>query len=337
MNKPLVSVITATYNLFEADRIKFFEQCVASVSSQSHPLIEHIIVDGASTDGTSSMIAKCAQERGLRFICEPDAGIFYAMNKGARAATGKYVAFLNSDDFWHDENAVALSVEALESKGSVFSYAPSFTLDREFPVQKVYTSIGSFFMRMPFCHQTMFVRRDSFVQFGMFDENNFRSAADFHLIQRLCAAGCSFSFIPECFTSYRHGGFSATDIETSENECIRSIFLIFKDIEPSFTANEAYILFHKKIIREDIYNKMASQVAPELKHCMDGLSKERVGADHIKLNDYAYSYPLPWKEAGPRWLRERVTLSINGWAFARRNTYCDRVEISLFDPPSSAS
>lgn len=334
MNKPIVSVITATFNLIKAGRTQFFEKCVDSVASQTHKHIEHIIVDGASTDGTSEMIEKCARERGLRFICEPDAGIFYAMNKGARAANGKYIAFLNSDDFWHDERAVELSVAALERDAAVFSYAPSFVLDREFPVQKVFTSIGSFFMRMPFCHQTMFVRRDAFMEFGMFDEENFRSAADFNLIQKLCAAGCKFSFIPHCFTSYRHGGFSAVDTETSERECLRSIFGLLNRLDSSFTPDDAHALFYRKVIREDTYNRLLARVAPELRRCMGELSMEKVGFSLLKIKDHEYSYPIAWKDAGPQWLKERVTLSINGWAFAKRSTYSDRTEISLFDPPA---
>jgi glycosyltransferase involved in cell wall biosynthesis len=334
MNKPLVSVITATFNLVNAGRTQFFQKCIDSVASQTYEHIEHIIVDGASNDGTSDIIEACAREKaGLRLICEPDDGIFYAMNKGARAASGKYIAFLNSDDFWHDEKAVELSVEALEKDHSVFSYAPSFVLDREFPVQKVFTSIGSFFMRMPFCHQTMFVRRDAFMEFGMFDEENFRSAADFNFIQKLCAAGCKFSFIPQCFTSYRHGGFSAVDTKTSEIECLRSIFAMFRSLDSSFTPEDADALFYRKLIREDNYNSLLVRVAPELRHCMDELGREKVGSAFLKIQDYEYSYPLAWQDAPPQWLKERVTLSINGWSFATKSTYSDRVEISLFDPP----
>ena len=94
--QPLVSIITVTRNLIDAGRKDFFRQCVESVRMQDYPNIEHLIIDGASTDGTVDLL----KEMNVNYISEPDAGIYTAINKGISLSEGKYVAFLNSDDFY---------------------------------------------------------------------------------------------------------------------------------------------------------------------------------------------------------------------------------------------
>ncbi|BDD10437.1 glycosyl transferase [Fulvitalea axinellae] len=92
MSTATVSVITIVYN-----DAKHIARTIQSVLGQDYPHLEYIIVDGASTDGTSETVAKYA-DRIHTVIREPDRGIYDAMNKGQRAATGEYVIFINSGD-----------------------------------------------------------------------------------------------------------------------------------------------------------------------------------------------------------------------------------------------
>ncbi len=101
------SIITITYN---AESV--LQRTLDSVRSQSWPNIEHIIVDGASTDGTVSMAEEYARESGeetehvVRIISEPDKGLYDAMNKGLRMATGDYIVYMNAGDFYPNESVI---------------------------------------------------------------------------------------------------------------------------------------------------------------------------------------------------------------------------------------
>lgn len=88
--EPLVSVVTPSYGM--ANRI---ERCLASIASQRYPRVEHIVVDGGSTDGTVEILQRTA---GVRWVSEPDRGQSDAINKGLRLATGDIVGWLNADD-----------------------------------------------------------------------------------------------------------------------------------------------------------------------------------------------------------------------------------------------
>lgn len=90
--QPRLSVITVVYN-----NVKDIERTLLSVLNQTYPNIEYIVIDGASADGTSEVIAKY-RDRLAKFISEPDQGIYDAMNKGLSLATGDYVLFMNSGD-----------------------------------------------------------------------------------------------------------------------------------------------------------------------------------------------------------------------------------------------
>jgi len=94
-NLPKVSIITVAYNC-----APLIERTLASVAGQTYPNIEYIVVDGASTDGTTDVI-KAFRAHIDHFVSEPDRGIYDAMNKGLRLATGDYVWFVNAGDTIH--------------------------------------------------------------------------------------------------------------------------------------------------------------------------------------------------------------------------------------------
>jgi glycosyltransferase involved in cell wall biosynthesis len=104
MNLPLVSIITPSFN-----RAEFIEDTIRSVSSQSYQRLEYIVIDGASTDGTLDILETHAQAGALRFLSEPDKGMYDAINKGLSMAQGEILCYLNSDDRyfpWSVETAV---------------------------------------------------------------------------------------------------------------------------------------------------------------------------------------------------------------------------------------
>lgn len=243
---PLVSVITATYNIKSSNRADKFLQCIESVHRQTYPNIEHIIIDGASNDGTVDILKEYAQQGYFRYISEPDTGIYDAMNKGLRHARGKYIAFLNSDDYWSSSAGVESSVRLLEAAKADFSYAPcSFVEEDDTPAFLMLPNIGAFFYRLPFCHQTMFTRRDLMLELGGFDQINFRSAADYDFIIRLIMRGAKPVHVPENFTVFRLGGFS------------ENWKLSVKEMQKSHDAN-----FGRMLKKEDIKKLHSYRSAP---------------------------------------------------------------------------
>lgn len=205
--KPLVSIVTITFNLLKGNRKKTFIQCLDSVHNQTYQNIEHIIVDGASNDGTVDLIKKYAQKGWIRYVSEKDKGIYDAMNKGARMAKGKYVAFLNSDDFYNDSSGVEFSVCALEREKAAFSYAPVINLDESGNKEVIKPKISNVFFTIIPCHQTIFLKKDIMAKEGFFDDS-FKCVGDYDLTVRLCLKKYKSVFVDKAFSTYRLGGFS---------------------------------------------------------------------------------------------------------------------------------
>lgn len=216
---PLVTVITATFQLIRSKREEQFRTCVESIHGQTYPAIEHLVIDGGSDDGSLELIREYERNGRLTCISEPDKGIYDAMNKGMRLAKGKYIAFLNSDDSWHDPNGVARTVELLERAKGDFSYAPYRCLSPDgTPEYIAYPQISAFPYAMPLCHQTMFTRTELMRQHGGFRFPQFRCSADYDLVVRLLISGAKPVYVPFCFTSFRRGGFSGEYAQLSRDE-----------------------------------------------------------------------------------------------------------------------
>jgi glycosyltransferase involved in cell wall biosynthesis len=107
LDRPLVSIVTPTL-----ERLAYLERTLRSVRAQTYANVEHIVVDGGSTDGTLELLERYAGTYNLRWISEPDRGMYDAINKGLRMATGEILAYLNSDDLYFPWT-VEVAVEAL--------------------------------------------------------------------------------------------------------------------------------------------------------------------------------------------------------------------------------
>lgn len=261
---PLVTIVTVCFNLLSGGRSKHFQECIQSVHDQDFPHIEHLIIDGASSDGTVDMLEELAQKGWIRYISEPDKGIYDAMNKAIRHAKGKYIAFLNSDDFWHDSRAVSASVEALERTGAAFSYAPRHVIYEDGTIKYTESAVAGIFpLLMPFCHQTMFTQKSSLLRHNGFDDKNFKSAADYDLVFRMIISGEKGVFVPLNFTSFRLSGFSdgeGRDIGQQE----------MKQTWQRVLGDEVAADFSQGFIRDttfqDILQRVDSHIAMDMLH-----------------------------------------------------------------------
>ncbi len=215
---PLVTVITATFNIIKNNREKSFIQAVDSVKSQTYQNIEHIIIDNASTDGTIEL----CQKLGLKYFSEPDTGIFNAFNKGVRHANGKYIIFLNSDDYYHDIHGIAKCVKTLEKQDADLCYSECYFTTNEQNRLIYPANLYGIFFQMPFCHQTVMVKTDILKEYP-FDES-YDIIADYKWILQLFLTK-KFKFVDthKNFVFFRFNGEALKDLQKTQIEGVRVI------------------------------------------------------------------------------------------------------------------
>jgi glycosyltransferase involved in cell wall biosynthesis len=127
------------------------------VQNQTYKNIEHIVIDGASTDGTLDLLKEYQEKGWIKYYSEPDRGIYDALNKGIERANGKYVVCLNSDDFYCDNRAVEYLVKRAESVGADAVYGDAIRVrPDDLSVMHYWSGRETFyplFSSCP-CHQT---------------------------------------------------------------------------------------------------------------------------------------------------------------------------------------
>lgn len=253
---PKITIVTATYNLIKAGRKEFFKKCIESIYSQTYKNFEHIIIDGASDDGTLDLIKEIAPRSTV--ISEPDKGIYDAFNKGVKKASGEYVHFLNSDDYYTDKKSLEISAKYLSATDADFSCSDCYFVDENDKITNVfYAEPEVFFYYIPFCHQSMIVKKEALVKAGFFD-TKYKIAADYNLIIDLILNGASFVKIPGSIANFRNCGVSSNTINTDiENEEI--IRKYFKKEVSSIKnlVNAKHIFLVPKALIESIMNSRA--------------------------------------------------------------------------------
>ena len=223
-----ISVITATFNSG-----KTLRDTIESVLRQTYRDIEYIIVDGASRDDTLDIIREYEPRFGgrMRWISEPDRGIYDAMNKGIGMATGAVVGLLNSDDFYTDEcvlERVAAEIMDVDAVYGDIHYVDDGDLTK---CVRYYSSKGfrRWKMRMGFmpAHPSFYCRRTVYTRFGLFD-TDFRVAADFEQLLRLIYLNRIHTrYIQMDFVTMRTGGASSSGMK-SHKKIIRDHMLAYK-------------------------------------------------------------------------------------------------------------
>lgn len=173
MNRDKISVITVVYNNKQG-----LEATIKSVSYQTYPNIEFIIIDGNSNDGTLSAIQN-NQERIDYWISEPDNGIYDAMNKGIEASTGDWLLFLNSGDVFHKDTIVEEMVKELDDSSIVYGNMIRTDGKHNYLSRGVHGShLDAYdFMHGSLCHQAAFIKKDLFKRCGNYSLK-YKLAAD---------------------------------------------------------------------------------------------------------------------------------------------------------------
>ena len=207
-----ISIITITYN-----SAKSLPRALESVQSQKYDDIEHIIVDGASTDGTREIVeAYAAKHKNVRWISEKDKGIYNALNKGIHLATGDVIGFLHSDDVLKNADSIG-HIAAIFADKSVevvygdLQYCRGKKVIRRW-VSNAFECNSLKYGWMP-PHPTMYVRKEVYEQVGEYDEW-FHISADYDMILRIFSAGYKTHYLPEVLVCMEVGGVSNKNSKT---------------------------------------------------------------------------------------------------------------------------
>lgn len=206
-----ISILTATYN-----SAKTLRDTMESVLRQNYKEYEYIIIDGASRDATLDIVKeyKPKFEGRLKYTSESDKGIYDAMNKGIKMATGDIIGILNSDDFYTADDALQRIAEAFEHNDIDATYGDiHYVNDDDLTKMVRYYSSAVFkrsFMRyglMP-AHPSFYCKREVYEKYGSFD-TSYRIAADFeNLLRLIFIHRIKTLYIPKDFVTMRTGGAS---------------------------------------------------------------------------------------------------------------------------------
>lgn len=254
-----ISVITVCKNS-EAH----IERAIKSVISQTYKDIEYIIIDGDSQDKTKDIIEKYADYITC-FVSEPDSGIYNAMNKGIKIATGSYIQFLNSDDYFYDDNVVRDVVEFIKHnpdsdivygdahirsnpKISKNSFIVKSPLPEEIPDALIYGVL--------FLQGSIFFKSSIFLKLGYFDEK-YKISSDYEYYSRfLNYPDLIIRYYSRNIFSYYAGGISGNVSVT-----LQEMFQIQNEIDlfrSNYWQNRRILKFQSTIVElnRSLYNAL---------------------------------------------------------------------------------
>ena len=221
---PFFSIITVTFNA-EA----YVEKTLASIVRQDFEDVELIVVDGLSTDRTLEIVDRYRDHVGA-LVVEKDEGIYDAMNKGIRRASGTYINFMNAGDTFYEDQTLSKVHRAIAAQGAqlavdiaygkvvnISSERSNYQYEGGQPLSK-----NAFFLSMPMCHQTMFTRAALFNEVGRFPLER-KAGALYDWLGAYYAQRQTLDhilFIPERIAYYLVGGYSFRMMKSISRERI---------------------------------------------------------------------------------------------------------------------
>lgn len=219
--RPKISIVTPSYN-----QGAFVEEALLSVKKQSYPCVEHIVVDGASTDGTVEILKRYAGTPGwehLRWISEPDRGQSDALNKGFRMVTGGIVGWLNSDDRYRPGCFAAIARRFAELEETDILYGDYTWMDEKGNVKCVRREI-EFNRFILSYHRVLYIPTVStFFRRRLFEEGNWLEtgleyAMDYEFFLRLADRGYNFHHVPGVLSDFRWHSQSKSTAHSREQQ-----------------------------------------------------------------------------------------------------------------------
>lgn len=204
----LFSIITVCYNSESTIR-----RTIESVVKQTYSYREYIIVDGASSDKTLDIIREYRKKYSwIKYISEPDQGIYDAMNKGIALTEGEFVGIINADDWYEIDALMTVNDYICKSQEDVDIVCGRINIWRDEKTKSVSTirSTNMLWEGMVFSHPAIFVRRELYMKYGGYDKN-FKIAADYKFFFERYLDGERFCVIDKVIADFCYGGISTTE------------------------------------------------------------------------------------------------------------------------------
>lgn len=200
-NSPKISVVTPSFNSIHTIRAT-----IASVARQDYPQVEHIVVDGGSTDGTLEVLRG---SKGLSWVSEKDEGHYHAMDKGTRMASGEVVAILNADDCYRPGvlgEVAAAFVKHPDWDGLfgdvVFVDGDGHEIFRR--EEALFDHQVIRFGHNVVNHQALFLKKAAYLRIGGYRYKDFKNCCDYEFVMRLIRERCLIGHIPVYIVDYRY-------------------------------------------------------------------------------------------------------------------------------------
>ena len=235
-----VSIVTVVYNNKD-----FISKAIESLNKQTYRPIEHVLIDGGSNDGTQEMIRPYLNKIDY-FISEKDSGIYNALNKGISKCTGDVIGILHADDFYPTNDVISEVIDAFNSNETDIVYGVGQFVDRERPnlIRRRYGSkpFKKYFLYYGWIplHTTMFVKRDIYEKFGLYDEK-YKISSDYEASLRwFTNSKITTFYLDKILIHMRLGGASTRlylqfyksyeDLQVIRRYGLMSIFTLFAKI-----------------------------------------------------------------------------------------------------------
>lgn len=206
-NNPKISVVTVCFNA-----VKEIEKTMLSVLNQTYTNVEYIVIDGGSTDGTVDIIKKYA-DRLAYWVSEQDGGTYFGMNNGINVATGEWLEFINSGDYYYDDRALERLMSRHKDEKADVIYGYLVYKFSEGDYVRKHLPLKEFEKQMPIGHPATLVKLDLIKQTGF--NTQYRIAADYNMFYHLYKKNVQFEAIQSIvavFDSY--SGVSSTSWKT---------------------------------------------------------------------------------------------------------------------------
>ncbi len=285
-----VTIVTVTYNAED-----LLEETILSVINQSYDNIEYIIIDGDSTDETVDIIKKY-EDKIDYWISEPDDGIYYAMNKAIEKASGEFINFMNAGDTFFDNKTVAYVMEH-KSDNAELIYGDFFIKEQN-RVKKAWDR-STWYLHMPFCHQTLFSKSD-IMKKTPFD-TSYRLAADHNFIVKMHTEKRVFNYLEKTLAIFSLGGFAESNEFLMNIESLK-ILLDHKVPQDEIENSDWY-----KVLKQNMCSAQISSLEQKIK-------AQEHGTTHFNALEKAIqqikSYSV-WKHPLKKYKSYKALLSIS--------------------------
>lgn len=247
---PLITVVTVCLNA-EAHLARALD----SVLAQTYADFEYVVVDGASTDGTTAVLAAYEPRFAgrMRWLSEPDEGLYHAMNKGVALARGDFIGILNADDTYESDALarVAAAVSAHPSAGVIYGDDRTVSADGSTRLRPTPPVITAAALRRDHIvhHHAAFVATSVYRRIGAYDTSH-PIAADYDFFLRCAEEGTPFVRIDGVVTNFSLQGVSHDDIRATDRDATRV------RIEHGVAPAAAWARFYKRALAYQVYTRL---------------------------------------------------------------------------------